>query len=226
MSKKILIADDEKNMRILISDFLINEGYEIIEASNGKEAVEKFKADQSIHLVILDVMMPFLDGWQTCELIRKMSQVPIIMLTAKNTEADELTGFKRGSDEYIRKPFSPTILVARVNALIKRTYQELDETEEINKGNLNINLKQHVITSNNETLDLSHTEYKLLMYLIENENCVLTRDMLLDSVWGTEYEGTDRTVDSHMNRLRVKMKSSGEYIKTVRGYGYKFEVVK
>ena len=226
MSKKILIADDEKNMRILISDFLINEGYEIIEASNGKEAVEKFKADSSIHLVILDVMMPLLDGWQTCELIRKMSQVPIIMLTAKNTEADELTGFIRGSDEYIKKPFSPTILVARVNALIKRTYQELDKTEEINKGNLNINLKQHVIKSNNETLDLSHTEYKLLMYLIENENNVLTRDMLLDSVWGTEYEGTDRTVDSHMNRLRVKMKSSGEYIKTVRGYGYKFEVVK
>jgi len=224
MKKKILIADDERKMRIIISDFLENEGYEIIEAENGKEAVEKFEEDPGIHLVILDVMMPFVDGWEACESIRKMSKVPIIMLTAKNTEEDELTGFKKGSDEYIRKPFSPSILVARVNALIKRTYPEA-ETEELIKGNLTINLKEHVIKSRDEVLDLSLTEYKLVMYMIENEKLVLTREILLDNVWGREYEGTDRTVDTHMNRIRIKMKSSGEYIKTVRGFGYKFEVI-
>ncbi|MCM1989539.1 response regulator transcription factor [Oceanirhabdus seepicola] len=224
MNKKILIADDELRMRILISDFLSLEGYEILEAQDGKEALDIFTQDPNIHLVILDVMMPYFDGWQVCEKIRMNSSVPIIMLTAKNTEPDELTGFKSGADEYITKPFSPSIFVARVNALFNRTYSPL-ESDIIIKGALNINTKQHKVTVLNSPVTLSSTEFKLLTYMIENEGSVLTRENLLDQVWGYDYEGTDRTVDTHMNRLRIKLKKSGIYIKTIRGYGYKFEVI-
>ncbi|NQT58237.1 MAG: response regulator transcription factor [Bacteroidetes bacterium] len=221
MKKKILIADDESRMRILISDFLINEGYEVIEALNGREAVDKFVEDPSIHLVILDIMMPVLNGFDTCSQIRKISKVPILMLTAKNTENDELQGFRKGTDEYIKKPFSPSVLVARINALMLRIY---GDSKKISKGNLLINSDSHLVEINGASIDLSQTEFKLLLYLIENENRVLSRDQLLNYVWGYDYDGTERTVDTHMNRLRIKLKSSGNYLKTVRGFGYKFKV--
>jgi DNA-binding response OmpR family regulator len=222
MKIKILIADDETRMRVLISDFLTNEGYDVIEASDGKEAIENFFKDPSINLVILDIMMPYFDGLEVCEEIRKISKVPIIMLTAKNSENDELFGFRKGTDEYISKPFSPSILVARVNALINRTYN----TENISKGNLEIEIETHTVKANGELIILSLTEYKLLLYMIENETTVLSRDALLNNVWGFDYEGTDRTVDTHINRLRMKLKTCGDYVTTVRGYGYKFEVIK
>lgn len=223
MKKRILIADDEMRMRILISDFLSAEGYEIIEAKDGKEAIEKFfKKPSTIHLVILDIMMPYFNGYEICEEIRKVSKVPIIMLTAKNTEKDELCGFNQGTDEYIKKPFSPSILVARVNALMNRTYEE---SETIIKGNLVIHTAKQIIECSSNVIDLSHTEYELLLYMIENECTVLSRDLLLNNVWGYNYEGTDRTVDTHINRLRIKLGTNCDYIKTVRGYGYKFEVV-
>ncbi|WP_432666765.1 response regulator transcription factor [Wukongibacter baidiensis] len=225
MNKKILIADDETRMRILVSDFLSVEGYEVIEASNGKEAIDLFMEDSQIHLVILDVMMPHYNGWEVCQAIREVSEVPIIMLTAKNKEPDELNGFKSGADEYITKPFSPTIFVARVNALIKRTYGLKSGSEEVIKGDLCIHLKQHKVTSTGNPVELSQTEYDLLLYMIQNESQVLSREQLLDQVWGYEYQGTDRTVDTHINRLRIKLKSCGCYIHTQRGYGYKFEVI-
>lgn len=209
-------------MRILISDFLTNEGYEIIEASDGKEAIDKFFKDPSIHLVILDIMMPYFNGLEVCEEIRKISKVPIIMLTAKVSENDELFGFRKGSDEYIKKPFSPSILVARVNALINRTYKG---EENISKGNLKIDTETHTVTASGELINLSITEYKLLLYMINNETSVLSRDTLLNNVWGFDYDGTDRTVDTHINRLRMKLKTCGDYVTTVRGYGYKFEVI-
>jgi DNA-binding response OmpR family regulator len=224
MKKKVLIADDESRMRILISDFLTNEGYQIIEAVDGEDAIDKFSKDGDIDLVILDVMMPRYNGWEVCEEIRRISAVPVIMLTAKNTENDELQGFKKGADEYIKKPFSPSILVARVNALMKRIYDDSETI--INKGLLEIDVEKHKVKCQGASLDLSSTEYKLLMYMIESEEAVLSRDQLLDNVWGYGYEGTDRTVDTHINRLRDKLDGAGKYIKTVRGYGYKFEVIK
>lgn len=223
MKIKILIADDETRMRILISDFLTNEGYEIIEAADGKQAIDIFYNDPEINLVILDIMMPYIDGLEVCAQIRKISDIPIIMLTAKNTEKDELYGFRKGTDEYIKKPFSPSILVARVNALVNRTYKN---TDIMTKGNLEIDTQTHTVKSNEEIIALSLTEYKLLLYMIENETQVLSRDKLLNNVWGFDYDGTDRTVDTHINRLRVKLKTCGDYVTTVRGYGYKFEVIK
>ncbi|GAA0180058.1 response regulator transcription factor [Clostridium sediminicola] len=222
MKKKILIADDEMRMRILISDFLTNEGYEIIEVGDGKEAIERFLDKPTIHLVILDIMMPYFNGWEVCEEIRKVSKVPIIMLTAKNTENDELNGFKKGADEYIKKPFSPSILVARVNALMNRTYED---NNKLNKGSLIIDTDKHLVKSKDNEIELSITEYKMLLFMVQNEGTVLTRELLLNNVWGYDYEGTDRTVDTHINRLRIKLKEAGDYIRTVRGYGYKFEVI-
>lgn len=225
MDKKILIADDETRMRILVSDFLSIEGYEVIEASNGKEAIDLFMKNPQLHLVILDVMMPIYNGWEVCQTIREYSRVPIIMLTAKNKEPDELNGFKSGADEYITKPFSPSVFVARVNALFNRTYGLESDNEEIIRGNIMIHLKQHKVTILGELVELSQTEYDLLLYMIQNESQVLSRDQLLDHVWGFDYQGTDRTVDTHINRLRIKLKNCGRYIHTKRGYGYKFEVV-
>ncbi|MBK5241471.1 response regulator transcription factor [Clostridium sp.] len=222
MKKKILIADDEIRMRILISDFLINEGYDIIEAADGKDALDKFVNEPTIHLVILDIMMPFLTGWEVCANIRKISKVPVIMLTAKNAENDELYGFKKGTDEYIKKPFSPSILVARVNALMDRTY---GNSSILISGPLRIDTDKHIVKVNGDIIDLSTTEYKLLLYMIDNEGNVLSREQLITKVWGYDYDGTDRTVDTHINRLRMKLKEYGNYIKTVRGYGYKFEVI-
>lgn len=221
MKHKILIADDEARMRILVSDFLNNEGYEVLEAADGEVAIDLFYESTDVHLVILDVMMPGMDGWDVCKEIRKSSQVPIIMLTAKNSEQDELTGFKHGSDEYITKPFRPAILVARVNALIKRTYGDQSAT---NYGCLTVDYNNHSVKANNQSIKLSQTEFKLLAYLIQNQDNLLSRDQLLNNVWGYDYEGTDRTVDSHMNRLRSKLLDAGDYIQTIRGFGYKFEV--
>ncbi|WP_273327275.1 response regulator transcription factor [Vallitalea guaymasensis] len=223
MNKTILIAEDESRMRILVSDFLTMEDYNILEAKDGRQAIDIFMKNPNIHLVILDVMMPYYNGWEVCEEIRKMSNVPIIMLTAKNTEPDELNGFKYGADEYITKPFSPSIFVARVNALIKRTYCTLEQ-DEIIKGNLSINVNQHKVTANKIPVDLSQTEYNLLLYMIQNEGQVFNRNQLLNNVWGYDYQGTDRTIDTHINRLRIKLKDCGNYIQTIRGYGYKFEV--
>lgn len=223
MNKTILIAEDESRMRILVSDFLTMEDYNILEAKDGRQAIDIFMKNPNVHLVILDVMMPYYNGWEVCEEIRKMSNVPIIMLTAKNTEPDELNGFKYGADEYITKPFSPSIFVARVNALIKRTYCALEQ-DEIIKGNLSINVNQHKVTANKIPVDLSQTEYNLLLYMIQNEGQVFNRNQLLNNVWGYDYQGTDRTIDTHINRLRIKLKDCGNYIQTIRGYGYKFEV--
>jgi len=218
--KKILVADDEKRMRILISDFLTDAGYEIIEAKDGAEAIDMFMENADIDLIILDVMMPHYSGWDVCQEIRRTSKVPIIMLTAKTQETDELYGFKKGADEYIKKPFRPSILVARVNAIIKRSY---NETSKILKGILCIDKDKHTVTIKGISTVLSITEYKLLIFLIENEGIVISRDMILANVWGYDYDGTDRTVDTHVKRLRDKLLSAGHYVKTVRGYGYKFE---
>ncbi|MBN2260577.1 MAG: response regulator transcription factor [Clostridiales bacterium] len=222
MKRKILIADDESRMRRLISDFLKRENYEIIEASDGDEAIDLFLSNKNIDLVILDVMMPGSDGWEVCEYIRELSNIPIIMLTAKVTENDELHGFTSGADEYITKPFSPLILVARVNALIKRTY---GNESIIVRGILTLDLEAKTIIINNKITNLSSTELKLLEFLIKNESKVISREILLDNIWGFDYDGTARTVDTHMNRLRIKLAEAGDYLVTARGYGYKFEVV-
>lgn len=221
MKNKILVVDDEKRMRMLISDFLIDNGYDVIEAADGEDAIDVFFSDNDIKLIILDVMMPHLDGWQVCKEIRKSSDIPIIMLTAKVTEQDELTGFNKGIDDYIKKPFSPTVLVARVNSLFKRVY---GNDKIIIKGKLTIDVNNHIITSHDKNVNLSNTEFKLLVYFVQNEGRMLSRENILTSVWGYDFEGTDRTVDTHINRLRDKLANTGEYIKTVRGFGYKFEV--
>ena len=219
---KILFADDERNMRILVSDFLEKEGYEVITAENGKDALEKFWNNNDFSLVILDVMMPSMDGWEVLEEIRKISRVPVIMLTAKSEECDELMGFNTGADEYITKPFSPRILVARVNAILKRSYPALND--DIKVGIIEIKSGSLEVFVKGKRVDLSKTEYNLLNYFIANTGITLTREQLLDNVWGYGYEGTYRTVDTHINRLRMKLKEAGKYIETVRGYGYRFGV--
>lgn len=220
--KKILVVDDEFKMRILISDFLQREGYEVIQAGNGEEAIDIFFDDPSIHLVILDIMMPIMNGYEVCEEIRKVSNVPVIMLTAKVDEHDELTGFYKGADEYVKKPFSPTVLVARVNSMMKRFY---NDSEDLVKGILKVNFTQFTLLINGESIKLSTIEYRILENLINNENKVLSREQLLNNVWGFSYEGTDRTIDTHINRLRNKLKDAKKYITTIRGIGYKFEVI-
>lgn len=217
--KKILIAEDEENIRVLLRDFLEDAGYQVIEAVDGMEAIDLFMEKNDFDLVITDIMMPNYNGYELCKEIRKSSKVPIIMLTAKNTENDELFGFGEGADEYIKKPFSPSVLVARVNAIIKRTY---GDEEVISKGDLIIDTIKHIVLVNNKEVNLSLTEYKLLMYLINNEGSVISRDLLLNNVWGFDYEGTYRTVDTHITRLRNKLNL--KCIKTIRGLGYKFEV--
>lgn len=221
MSYKILIADDEERLRILVSDFLKTNGHSVLEASNGEEAINQFYEDPTIHLLILDVMMPLMDGFEVLDEIRKISQVPVIMLTAKNAEQDELKGFNTGADEYITKPFRPTILMARVKALLNRTY---GSSEAIIYGCMTIDTEQHSLKVNDSSIQLSQTEFKLLSYMINNQDNVLSRDQILNNVWGFDYYGTARTVDTHMNRLRIKLQDAGDYIKTIRGYGYKFEV--
>lgn len=224
MSRKILVVDDEKRMRRLISDFLRKEEYIIIEAEDGKEALNIFYEEQNIDLIILDVMMPKYDGWAVCREIRKTSDVKIIMLTARSEESDELFGFELGVDEYITKPFSPSILTARVNAVLRRTNNESVELQSY--GNLKVDREARYFSLNNERLELAPKEYDLLLYLVDNNNIALSREQILNAVWSYEYDTETRTVDTHIKKLRHKLGSQAEYLQTVRTFGYRFEINK
>lgn len=218
---KILVVDDESRMRKLVKDFLVKKGYDVLEAADGSEAVGTFFDNQDISLIILDVMMPKMDGWQVCREIRASSKVPIIMLTAKTDERDELQGFELGVDEYIAKPFSPKILVARVEAILRRTSKSNDETLEC--GGIVIDKAAHVVTIDGKPIELSYKEFELLTYFVENKGIALSREKILNSVWNYDYFGDARTIDTHVKKLRSKMGDKGEIIKTVWGMGYKLE---
>lgn len=222
--RKILIADDEARLRKLIADFLKKEGFQIIEAEDGAQALELFASESKIDLIILDVMMPKYDGWVVCHQIRKTSSVPIVMLTAKSEESDELFGFEIGADEYISKPFSPSILVARVKALLRRAENFNPNKSVLTYHGLVIDKKRHSVLVDGEAVELSPKEYELLVYLVENQGVALNRDQILNSVWDYDYFGDTRTVDTHIKKLRMKLKDKGRYLQTVRGYGYRFEV--
>ena len=218
--KKILVVDDEERMRKIVSDFLHREGYEIEEASDGVEAVEKFELAPA-DLIILDVMMPRMDGWQVCREIRKNSKVPIIMLTARSEEMDELTGFELGADEYIAKPFSPRILVARVNAILRRAFGSEEEFRRY--GIIEVSKAAREVRVNGKPVELTYKEFELLCYLMDNAGIALSRGQILNNVWDYDYFGDERTVDTHVKTLRNKMGDAADYIRTVRGIGYKFE---
>lgn len=219
---KILVVDDESRMRKLVHDFLAKSNYEVIEAENGEEAVDVFFAQKDIALIILDVMMPKMDGWQVCKEIRQYSTVPIIMLTAKSDERDELLGFELGVDEYISKPFSPKILVARVEAILRRAGTAAAETTEI--GGIVLDKSAHQVSVEGRPIDLSVKEFELLSYFIDNKGVALSRERILNNVWNYDYFGDARTIDTHVKKLRSKMGEKGDYIKTIWGMGYKFEV--
>lgn len=220
---KILVVDDESRMRKLVKDFLTKKGYYVIEAPDGEAALEIFMKNKDISLIILDVMMPRMDGWQVCKEIRKYSQVPIIMLTAKSDERDELMGFDLGIDEYITKPFSPKILVARVEAILRRTGDTSGE-DILEAGAIKMDLLAHSVTVDGEQIELSYKEFELLNYFIVNKGMALSREKILNNVWNYDYFGDARTIDTHVKKLRNKLKNCGEYIKTIWGMGYKFEV--
>ena len=220
---KILVVDDEARMRKLVKDFLVRQGYTVLEAADGMEAMDYFYEDKDIALVILDVMMPKMDGWQVCREIRMHSKVPIIMLTARSEERDELQGFDLGVDEYISKPFSPKILVARVEAILRRT-QGSGNTDEISAGGIVVDKAAHTVMSDGSPVDLSFKEFELLTYFIENQGIALSREKILNNVWNYDYFGDARTIDTHVKKLRSKLGDKGEYIKTIWGMGYKFEV--
>ena len=223
MDKWILIVDDESRMRKLIKDFLTAKGYSILEAEDGEIALQVFEQNsEKIDLILLDVMMPKLDGWSVLRQIRQTSQIPIIMLTARGEEQDELFGFELGVDEYISKPFSPKILVARVEAILKRTQGEQKEVKDY--GGIEIDKEGRTVTVDGKVLELSLREYELLVYLVENENIALSRDKILNNVWNYDYYGDSRTIDSHIKKIRHKLGKRGKYIKTMRGVGYKFEI--
>ena len=219
---KILVVDDEARMRKLLKDFLSVKGFSVVEASNGEEAVDIFFEQKDIVLIILDVMMPKMDGWETCKTIRKYSQVPIIMLTARSEERDELQGFDLGVDEYISKPFSPKILVARVDAILRRSNAVPADSVEI--GGICIDKAAHQVTIDGKDIDLSYKEFELLAYFLENQGIALSREKILNNVWNYDYFGDARTIDTHVKKLRNKMGDKGDYIKTIWGMGYKFEV--
>ena len=220
---KILVVDDESRMRKLIRDFLVKSGYEVLEAEDGEKAVDTFKLVKDISLIILDVMMPKMDGWQVCREIRKNSKVPIIMLTAKSSEADELKGFELGVDEYISKPFSPKILVARVEAVLRRS-NAMTPDEILYAGDIVIDKSAHQVTVDGKVIELSYKEFELLTYFVENQGIALSREKILNNVWNYDYFGDARTIDTHVKKLRSKMgEKGGEYIKTIWGMGYKFE---
>ena len=222
---KILVVDDESRMRKLVKDFLEREGFEVLEAGDGMEAMEIFYEEKEIALIILDVMMPKMDGWEVCREIRKESKVPIIMLTARGEERDELNGFELGVDEYISKPFSPKILVARVNALLRRT-SGLSMDQTIAAGGIEIDKAAHIVKIDGNMIDLSFKEFELLTYFIENQGIALSREKILNNVWNYDYFGDARTIDTHVKKLRNKLGDKGEYIRTIWGMGYKFEVTK
>ncbi len=219
---KILVVDDESRMRKLVRDFLTRKNYEVLEAGDGVEAVDIFLENKDVSLIILDVMMPRMDGWEVCEEIRAYSQVPIIMLTAKSDERDELRGFELGVDEYIAKPFSPKILVARVEAILRRSGSFV-ENEGINIGGIEINKAAHIVKVDGQIIDLSFKEFELLTYFMENTGIALSREKILNNVWNYDYFGDARTIDTHVKKLRSKMGEKGDYIKTIWGMGYKFE---
>ena len=220
---KILVVDDEARMRKLVKDFLVKKDYDVVEAEDGSVALDLFYADKSIALIILDVMMPQMDGWEVCKEIRKISQVPIIMLTARSEERDELLGFQLGVDEYISKPFSPKILVARIDAILRRT-NKLNEEDVITAGKLEINRTSHVVKVDGKEVELSFKEFELLCYFVENRNIALSREKILNSVWNYDYFGDARTIDTHVKKLRSKLGAKGDLIQTIWGLGYKFEV--
>ena len=221
-NQKILMVDDEDRMRKLVSDFLTREGYRVIEAADGEEALKKFFEDKDIALVLLDVMMPKLDGYGVLQEIRRYSQVPVMMLTAKGEEQDELQGFKLGVDEYVVKPFSPKVLVARVNALLRRNSRENDDI--LTAGAITVDRSAHTVKIDGEEVELSFKEFELLTYFIENSGIALSREKILNNVWNYDYFGDARTIDTHVKKLRSKMGKRENYIHTVWGIGYKFEV--
>lgn len=219
---KILVVDDESRMRKLVKDFLVKKDFLVLEAENGEQALDIFFEDKDIALIILDVMMPKVDGWEVCKEIRKNSRVPIIMLTAKSDERDELLGFKLGVDEYISKPFSPKILTARVDAIIRRTYL-VDSSEIVKEGLIEIDKAAHTVKVDGENIELSFKEYELLLYFIDNKGIALSREKILNNVWNYDYFGDARTIDTHVKKLRKKMGDAGECIRTIWGVGYKLE---
>ena len=219
---KILVVDDEERMQKLLKDFLKMKDYEVLLAGNGEEAIDLFFKEKSIALIILDVMMPKMDGWTALKTIREHSKVPVIMLTARSEENDELKGFDYGADEYISKPFSPKILVARVEALLRRSGVQKEELWEV--GGIVIDEAAHSVTVDGKPVELSFKEYELLQYFVENKGIALSREKILNNVWNYDYFGDARTIDTHVKKLRAKLMDKGEYIKTVWGMGYKFEV--
>ncbi len=219
---KILVVDDESRMRKLVRDFLVKKDFEVVEAEDGEEALNKFYEQKDIALIILDVMMPKINGWEVCKEIRESSKTPIIMLTAKGEESDELMGFDIGADEYISKPFSPKILVARVEAILRRTGKKEEENLEI--SGITIDRLGHQVLVDGKELELSYKEFELLTYFIENKGIALSREKILNHVWNYDYFGDARTIDTHVKKLRSKLGEKGGYIKTIWGMGYKFEV--
>ena len=217
----VLMVDDEARMRKLVKDFLMKKDYRILEAADGEEAIDLFFKDGHIDLVICDVMMPKMDGWETVKTIREYSKVPIIMLTARSEERDELKGFDLGVDEYISKPFSPKILVARVEALLRRSKDKKEEVVDI--AGIKIDKAAHVVTIDGEAIELSYKEFELLTYFVENKGIALPREKILNNVWNYDYYGDPRTIDTHVKKLRSKMGEKGDHIKTIWGLGYKFE---
>ena len=220
---KIMVVDDESRMRKLVRDFLAREGFQVIEAADGEEAVNLFYENRDVALIILDVMMPKMDGWQTCREIRAESKVPIIMLTAKGDEQDELKGFDLGVDEYISKPFSPKILVARVEAILRRSGKG-QEDQLLSAGGIEINKTAHEVSVDGKKIELSFKEFELLSYFLENQGIALSREKILNHVWNYDYFGDARTIDTHVKKLRSKLGDKGDLIRTIWGMGYKFEV--
>ena len=221
---KILVVDDEARMRKLVKDFLTKSDYEVLEASDGEEALNVFYENKDISLILLDVMMPKMDGWDVCREIRKDSKVPIVMLTARSDEMDELLGFKLGVDEYISKPFSPKILVARVEALLRRSQGSAGDSK-LEAGGIVIDKTAHIVTVDGEEVDLSFKEFELLTYFLENRGVALPREKILNHVWNYDYFGDARTIDTHVKKLRSKLGKKGDMIKTIWGSGYKFETI-
>ncbi|MCD8082140.1 MAG: response regulator transcription factor [Clostridiales bacterium] len=219
---KILMVDDEARMRKLVRDFLTVKGFQVLEAEDGEAAVDLFFQQKDIALIILDVMMPKMDGWEVCKTIRQYSKVPIIMLTARGEERDELQGFKLGVDEYISKPFSPKILVARVEAILRRS--NVVSTDVMEAGGICVDREAHQVTVDGTPIELSYKEFELLNYFVENQGIALSREKILNNVWNYDYFGDARTIDTHVKKLRSKLGGKGNYIKTIWGMGYKFEV--
>lgn len=220
---KVLVVDDEARMRKLVRDFLTIKGYKVLEAEDGEQAVNIFFKDKEIELIILDVMMPKMDGWEVCKTVRQYSQVPIVMLTARSDERDELLGFELGVDEYITKPFSPKILVARVEAILRRTMQS-ETIDVLELGGIVVDRTAHSVAIDGEAIELSYKEFELLVFFMENQGIALSREKILNSVWNYDYYGDARTIDTHVKKLRSKLGSKGDYIKTIWGLGYKMAV--